>query len=201
MKTIEQKLNERLVENSNGCVEWTGHKMRYGYVRINGKIQKTHRLAWELKNGEITDGLFVLHKCDNPACCNVDHLFLGTQKDNMQDALKKGRLKFPHCPPEKKARGTRNGMWIHRHKFTGSDNNNAKLNDGQRDELCELKRTGITAKELSEKFNISESQVLRIARSRGIKQRPLKWTDSQRESIMASRKKNKLIALYGSKQQ
>jgi hypothetical protein len=126
----------------------------------------THRLAWEIKNGEIPNGLFVLHKCDNPACCNTDHLFLGTQKDNMQDALKKGRMKFAYCPPEKKARGSKNGMWINRHKFTGSNNNNSKLNDEQRNELCDLKQSGVTTKVLAHKFNICKSQVLRIVVSR-----------------------------------
>lgn len=61
-------------------------------------------------------------------------------------------------------------MWINRHKFTGSNNNNSKLNDEQRNELCDLKQSGVTAKVLAHKFNICKSQVLRIARSRGIKQ-------------------------------
>ena len=187
MSTIEQKFKSKLVRAANGCLEWTGYKYKYGSISIKGRLQKTHRLAWEIENGPIPDGLFVLHKCDNPACCDPTHLFLGTQKDNMQDALKKGRLKFPFCPSYKKARGDRNGMCIHRHKFTGSKNNNAKLNDAQRDELCDLKKLGVTAKELSSKFNISTSQVLRIARERGIKRRPLKWTQAQRDSIMASR--------------
>lgn len=189
MKTIAQRLKEKLVEKPNGCLEWVGSKDRYGQIKVGDKIKKTHRVAWELENGAIPSGLFVLHKCDNPVCCNTNHLFLGTQKDNMQDALIKGRLKIPHCPKEKKARGVLNGMYIHRHKFYGSANNNAKLNDQQRNELCDLKKIGVTARELSIKFGISSSQVLRIARERGIKQRPLKWTQCQRDVIMEARNK------------
>ena len=54
--------------------------------------QKAHRIAWELTHGPIADGLFVLHTCDVPLCCNPQHLFLGTQRDNIRDAAAKGRL-------------------------------------------------------------------------------------------------------------
>lgn len=179
MKSIQQRLESKLKQNDNGCLEWQGYRDKYGRIKVNGKMMGTHRLAWEIKNGEIPDSLFVLHKCDNPPCCNIDHLFLGNQKDNMQDALKKGRMKFPYCPPEKKARGAKNGMWINRHKFTGSNNTNSKLSDDQRNELCDLKRSGVTAKKLAHQFRICEEQVLRIARSRGITGRQLKQTEKQ----------------------
>jgi len=69
----------------------------YGSVagRKNGKPwpQYAHRLAWELTHGPIPEGLSVLHKCDVPLCCNPDHLFLGTQADNVHDAQRKGRLR------------------------------------------------------------------------------------------------------------
>jgi hypothetical protein len=179
MESAQQRLESKLKQNDNGCLEWQRHRNPYGLIKVNGKMMGAHRLAWEIKNGEIPDGLFVLHKCDNPACCNTDHLFLGSQKDNMQDALKKGRMKLPYCPPEKKARGTKNGMWINRHKFTGSNNTNSKLSDDQRNELCDLKQSGVTAKKLAHQFSICEDQVLRIARSRGITGRPLKQTEKQ----------------------
>lgn len=70
-----------------GKIEWDG----YGRVKYKGKSYRAHRVAWELVNGEIEDGLLVLHRCDNPLCCNPSHLFLGTQQDNMTDKKQKGR--------------------------------------------------------------------------------------------------------------
>lgn len=76
-----------------GCIEWIGSKSKFGYgrVRVGENILSAHRAAWESVNGEIPDGLCVLHKCDNPPCINVDHLFLGTQADNVADMNAKGR--------------------------------------------------------------------------------------------------------------
>jgi len=77
----------------NDCVEYPNSIEKSGYARPrrDGKNYFAHRLAWEEANGPIPEGLFVLHHCDNKPCVNVDHLFLGTQADNMADMLAKGR--------------------------------------------------------------------------------------------------------------
>jgi hypothetical protein len=75
------------------CLIWTGSKNRgYGNRRYRGGFIYVHRLAWEEAYGPIPDGMQVCHHCDTPACYEITHLFLGTMKDNMQDAKAKGRL-------------------------------------------------------------------------------------------------------------
>jgi len=73
----------------------------YGQVGIvDGKLIRAHRLAWELTNGWIPNGLYVCHHCDNPPCCNPAHLFLGTQADNMSDMVKKRRQQRDISTPD-----------------------------------------------------------------------------------------------------
>jgi hypothetical protein len=82
--------------NGSRCWEWKAacNEHGYGIVGMGGRIGGTHlahRVAYQMKFGEIPNGLFACHHCDNPLCCNPIHLFLGTQKDNMQDMQSKGR--------------------------------------------------------------------------------------------------------------
>ena len=81
----------RLIEDD--CIEWDAaiFKSGYGQVRFRGVPWLAHRVAWTETFGEIPKGKHVLHKCDNKPCINTDHLFLGTQKENMADMRRKGR--------------------------------------------------------------------------------------------------------------
>lgn len=83
------------------CWLWTAYKNEsgYGQIRVGGKAYLAHRFAWQLINGEIPEGLHVLHNCpdgDNPACVNPKHMFLGTQIDNNLDMKLKGRARQGH---------------------------------------------------------------------------------------------------------
>lgn len=94
----------RAVVKREGCWGWSGATTSGYGVLTRGRRGEgfvlAHRLSWELHRGPIPDGLFVLHKCDVPECSNPDHLFLGTQTDNMSDCRKKGRHRLAsrtHC--------------------------------------------------------------------------------------------------------
>jgi hypothetical protein len=81
------------VDKSGICWEWIGAISGNGYGAVwwNGKMQSAHTVSFEIANGEIPDGLFVLHSCDNRRCVYLRHLFLGTHQQNMDDMVAKGR--------------------------------------------------------------------------------------------------------------
>lgn len=85
--------DEHLVEAANGCLECRGWRDEDGYVRFeeNGVRHLAHRYAWERANGPIPEGMCVCHTCDNPPCCRLEHLWLGTNVDNMADKARKKR--------------------------------------------------------------------------------------------------------------
>lgn len=95
---ILSRLLSEVVKNAiSGCWEWTGYKDRngYGHVSVAGKAVLTHRLSYELYHGQIPEGMEVRHYiCDNPPCCNPEHLKLGTHTENMRDKIKQLKPKI-----------------------------------------------------------------------------------------------------------
>jgi len=93
--TILNFLGNIDMRSNDECWNWKGSitKDGYGLFTMYYKTHLTHRLAWERRNGDIPKGQCVLHKCDNPKCCNPNHLFLGTHQDNMKDKSDKGRCR------------------------------------------------------------------------------------------------------------
>lgn len=94
VETIEQLLAR--AEPAGDCLQWTGvattHPTHpYGIVVRGGRKVRAHRLVWELANGQIPAGMLVCHSCDNTLCVRLEHLFLGTNRDNTQDMLTKQR--------------------------------------------------------------------------------------------------------------
>jgi hypothetical protein len=96
--------NERLLTKyritPSGCWEWTGGTNQYGYgliaLTVSGRrtSRATHRHQWICAHGPIPPGQHVMHTCDNRLCINLDHLRLGSPKDNIRDMMKKGRQDF-----------------------------------------------------------------------------------------------------------
>ncbi len=83
------------IPDENACWLWTGSTDTdgYGHLTVDGKLRIVSRLSWEFFRGPIPPGKSVLHSCDNPPCPNPEHLFLGTQQDNIKDGIAKNRIK------------------------------------------------------------------------------------------------------------
>lgn len=83
------------LDKTDLCWVWTGirNKAGYGLIYVGSDTITTHRFSYEIHYGSIPKGMFICHRCDNPACVRPDHLFMGTPRDNFMDALNKKRIK------------------------------------------------------------------------------------------------------------
>lgn len=99
MNDTAQKLL-RSIRKSGGCWNWTrGKSIGYGAIQVGGKTLRAHRVSYETFVGPIPAGMFVCHACDNRGCINPEHLFVGTAKDNVLDAYRKGIIRIPQVRP------------------------------------------------------------------------------------------------------
>lgn len=140
------------VEKTDTCWLWTGHRNSdgYGVVRAGEhSMSGAHRISYILFVGDIPKGLCVCHHCDNPPCVNPEHLFIGTRKDNTQDAMKKGRWRPTDYGFQK-----------------GINNIKNILNEVQIKEIVSQRAKGATYRSLSELFNVSESCIRDITRGK-----------------------------------
>ena len=93
---MKEKIKHRTALNENGCWIFLGclNSDGYGNIRVGDHTYGAHRVSYEAFKGPIPKGVSVLHTCDTPACVNPEHLFLGTQQDNVTDMITKGRQNF-----------------------------------------------------------------------------------------------------------
>lgn len=137
------------VQKGDGCWIWTGARLKAGYGRIRWQRKQSlaHRVAWVVVNGEIGDGLCVLHRCDNPPCVRPEHLFLGTKTENIADRHLKGRS----------ASGDRNGSRTKPERLArGEANHKSILTAANVVEARRLRRTtGISFNKLAKQFSVS----------------------------------------------
>lgn len=135
----------------NACWEWQGARYPNGYGFLyagilyegGGLWVMAHRLSFELHHGQVPDGLFVLHTCDNPPCVNPAHLYTGTKADNAHDRAVRRRGK--------------------EHRQNGEDNDNAKLTDADVLKIIALLNAGkLSQAAIGEKFGVKQPLISRI---------------------------------------
>ena len=136
--------------DSSGCWIWTGARTSagYGQIRIQHTAYYAHRLMWIMMRGVIPYGLEILHKCDNPPCVNPDHLFMGTQSDNILDSVSKGRFNRP----------------------SGENHPKAKLTSTQ---VQEIRKAKLSQRKLAHEYGVTRWAICAILSGRSW--RCLKW--------------------------
>lgn len=141
--SITERIESKTKINElTGCLEWQGYLNVWGYAKIKHEntMKLSHRLVWELRHGDIPKDLCILHKCDNPKCCNIDHLFLGTHADNNIDMQTKGRGRYPK----------------------GNQCVFSKLTEEDVVEIRNLLSKGVTHRTIAIKFNVGKSAITDI---------------------------------------
>ncbi len=162
-----------LPRTERGCTLWTGRKWGDGYplVCVDGKWQRGNRAALSsYLERPLERKYFACHHCDNPLCLNPDHLFEGTDQDNKDDMVKKGRAASGlrhglNVHPDKRSVGDRNGLRKHPERAAnGERNGNTRYTRAQIQEVVRLLAEGVSDKVLMKQFQISASVMNRIIR-------------------------------------
>lgn len=151
-RSLEERFWEK-VEKTDGCWYWrakTNGKKGYGmFMTVSPNVSLAHRVSWELANGIVPPGLNVLHECDTPLCVRPDHLFLGTQAENMKDKQSKGR-----------------GTYVAHH---GSKNGFSILNEEKVSEIRLRHSVGESKEDLAKSYGVGVSNVRHIISRRAWK--------------------------------
>jgi hypothetical protein len=129
------------VDKTENCWNWTAgtYEKGYGLYSIKNRNYRAHRVSYEMHKGPIPEGMLVLHQCDNPRCVRPDHLFLGTNADNMADKIAKGREAHVGAP------GSANGL--------------AKLTE---DQVIAIRQEAGTHQQVADKYGVSRRAIMEI---------------------------------------
>lgn len=140
---LKKRILNSIKINDNNCWIWQKSKNKngYGIIGCRYKIFLVHRLSWTLFKGQFDNEILVCHKCDNPSCCNPEHLFLGSDRDNVLDSINKGR-------------------------FTRKYHNSFKITPEHVKEIRKLSEKGMNNVEISKKFNVSREHIGSIIRKK-----------------------------------
>lgn len=139
---IKERLLEKCSVESNGCWLFTGYndELGYGIIAYKGSANKAHRISWLVHNGNIPQGKNVLHKCDVRNCINPEHLFIGTQADNVNDMIAKGR----------------------KHTMKGVTHPGCRLSEANIGEIKRLLTEGKKQAWIARKFKTTDQNIYRI---------------------------------------
>jgi len=151
LESKKKKFLEQIVINSQGCWIWNGSKAKDGYgIFYSKEYLRAHRASYLLFVAQIPKGLWVLHKCDVPLCVNPKHLYLGDCKQNVKDAIERGR--FPKGPNLKKS-------------LKGEKNPKSKLTEENVKEIKKLSHS-FTKSQLAEKYGVLKGTIIHITKGR-----------------------------------
>lgn len=131
--------------DENGCMKWIGSYTRWGYGQLRvapNKTMRAHRFSYFLHYGVFDSSKFVCHTCDNPWCVAPDHLFLGTNKDNVDDCVQKNRMNPP--------------------VFKGSSHPNSKLDEEKVREIKRQLKSGVPVRKISQEFSTHRDNIYLI---------------------------------------
>jgi len=177
-KIIKRFHSKVAKKTAQECWTWEGKLgvKGYGIFRVGKKLLRPNRVAYFLATGIDPKDKCVCHTCDSPSCCNSDHHFLGTQAENQEDKVKKGRqakgaTSGPRNHPERMARGDANGQRLHPEKTArGEKNGFAKLTDTQVLEIRAKHATlGRTGSALAKEYGMTKTSISRILRRKSWK--------------------------------
>jgi len=146
------------VAKTEGCWLWTAaHSRRrnatYGHFGVGRRVRMAHRVSWMLSNGPIPGGAQILHRCDTPLCVRPDHLFLGTQADNVRDMWAKGRGRAVSGAAHPARRpGAR----------VGERNGRARLTPDEVRRIREMRADGMEYREIAAHFGVATPTVQHV---------------------------------------